>query len=387
MHMNNQYERFYALDGLRALMMLLGLVIHSFLSFTDVPSVWPYADPMTSPVADLLVSFIHAFRMPIFFVIAGFFSGLLYEKRGISGFLKNRLLRIALPFVIGLTILLPLFASGKLFANLAKDIGIATAFSDFHYTVTLVPEHTLHLWFLYYLLHFYPLGILTRLVCNSLPARFQAIFVELFRYLLSRPILRVVTFSFLTAVPLWIMGGHLATSTSFQPMYSILLTYMAFYAFGWFLYYQRDLLHNVSEYAVAQVIAGLIIFNFAYFGVSSFLSEGNLKTVVRSLVGGFVIWLMFFGFTGLFLRYLNRPSAKIRYIVDASYWVYLIHLPFCIWITALLVETGLHAMVKGSIVLMLVAVIAFLSYDLVVRSTLIGKILNGQRYARAFPFK
>ena len=30
-------------------------------------------------------------------------------------------------------------------------------------------------------------------------------------------------------------------------------------------------------------------------------------------------WLLVFGITGLFLRYLDRPSPSVRYLVDASY--------------------------------------------------------------------
>ena len=42
--------------------------------------------------------------------------------------------------------------------------------------------------------------------------------------------------------------------------------------------------------------------------------------------------LVALGVTGLFLRHLNHHVPVVRYVVDASYWVYLVHLPFTLWI-------------------------------------------------------
>ena len=71
-------ERLHALDGLRAVMMLLGLVLHSLDSYTvtDLGGAWPFKDAATSAIADNITRFIHVFRMPVFFVLAGFLRGL-----------------------------------------------------------------------------------------------------------------------------------------------------------------------------------------------------------------------------------------------------------------------------------------------------------------------
>ena len=39
----------------------------------------------------MIAWFVHLFRMPMFFVIAGFFAALLVRKRGIAGMLRNGL--------------------------------------------------------------------------------------------------------------------------------------------------------------------------------------------------------------------------------------------------------------------------------------------------------
>ncbi len=95
--------------------------------------------------------------------------------------------------------------------------------------------------------------------------------------------------------------------------------------------------------------------------------------------------MLFFGLTGLFMRYLDKPSARIRYVVDASYWVYLIHLPFTIWIPGLLVGTGMSVWFRMLIVLMATTLACFVTYDLFVRSSFVGRVLNGRRYTRGLP--
>ena len=74
-------ERLHALDSLRAVLMLLGLVFHSALTYVvtyENNAMWALKDPETTHIVfDLLVNYIHGFRMSLFFVVAGFFSGLL----------------------------------------------------------------------------------------------------------------------------------------------------------------------------------------------------------------------------------------------------------------------------------------------------------------------
>ena len=55
----------------------------------------------------VLVDFTHGFRMPLFFVLSGFFTAMLVRKRGLGGLLRNRVSRILAPLGYGcLTIVL-----------------------------------------------------------------------------------------------------------------------------------------------------------------------------------------------------------------------------------------------------------------------------------------
>ncbi|OYP36069.1 acyltransferase family protein [Rhodopirellula sp. MGV] len=105
--------RRHDLDALRAIAMLLGIVLHAALSFSPVP--WTVNDSQQSDAYYVLFAVIHGFRMPLFFLLSGFFTAMMWRKRGLGGLIKQRLKRIALPLFLGcLTIVPAMWAVGTL---------------------------------------------------------------------------------------------------------------------------------------------------------------------------------------------------------------------------------------------------------------------------------
>jgi len=100
-------SRYHSLDALRGLMMLLGIYLHAAVAYSEYGS-WPWKDGSTTGLFDVSLGLIHAFRMPVFYVLAGFFAALLHERRGAGGFVRNRVIRILVPFAAGWAVLFPL---------------------------------------------------------------------------------------------------------------------------------------------------------------------------------------------------------------------------------------------------------------------------------------
>ena len=87
--------------------MLLGLVLHGILSFAGIP-IWPAMDVRSEPEVILpIMGWIHGFRMQLFFLVSGFFTAMMWKKRGGTALVKQRLLRIGIPLVAGAVILFP----------------------------------------------------------------------------------------------------------------------------------------------------------------------------------------------------------------------------------------------------------------------------------------
>ena len=89
--------------------------------------------------------------------------------------------------------------------------------------------------------------------------------------------------------------------------------------------------------------------------------------------------MLVFGVLGLFVRYADTPRPVIRYLSDASYWMYLVHVAPVIWLNGLLATSTAPAVVKFAIVLAGTTLISLLTYRYFVRSTIIGELLNGRR--------
>ena len=69
--------------------MLLGIVLHASLAYFPYP--WPVQDSTRAPL--LLVPIyaaIHGFRMPLFFLLSGFFTMLVFRRRGLRAVLEQR---------------------------------------------------------------------------------------------------------------------------------------------------------------------------------------------------------------------------------------------------------------------------------------------------------
>ena len=101
--------RRHDLDALRAFAMLLGIVLHGALAF--IPGAWVVSDASVegdgTPFA-LLTTAIHGFRMPLFFLMSGFFTAMLWRQRGLRALVRQRAQRLLLPLAIAMLTVIPL---------------------------------------------------------------------------------------------------------------------------------------------------------------------------------------------------------------------------------------------------------------------------------------
>ena len=103
------------LDALRSFAMLLGIALHASLSFLAFP--WPVHDTQRSDLLPLFLVAVHGFRMPLFFLLSGYFTMLVYRRRGLRSLLEQRSMRIFLPLVIATATIGPLDMAIRRFAH------------------------------------------------------------------------------------------------------------------------------------------------------------------------------------------------------------------------------------------------------------------------------
>jgi hypothetical protein len=116
-------SRRHDLDALRAAAMLLGLAFHAALSFAAGAS-WLVQDTSQSRGMYLFQAATHGFRMPLFFLLSGFFTAMMWRKSGLKALLLHRFRRIFLPCLLGLLTVVPAtnWVAGKAMESGARKI-------------------------------------------------------------------------------------------------------------------------------------------------------------------------------------------------------------------------------------------------------------------------
>ncbi len=391
---NAQTDRLHALDAVRAMALLLGIVLHACMSF--LPSMreigWPMPDDSPSDVLNAIFLWIHIYRMPLFFLMAGFFARLVVERRGLREFVRDRRKRIALPLVAGWLAVVPL--TGGILYLVAQREGKVL----FHPNIppgSLLQLPLAHLWFLYVLLLVYVGFIAARwLITRKLDpqGRLLAPADACVAWLLRMPL-----GAFVLALPLaaslyvypwwWVSLGIPTPDYSLIPNPPALVGYGTAFTVGWLMHRQSGLLLPLLS---RRWLLWLLL-ACAWTGLCVWLGGTSMSAVIQddgqraayALSYCTAIWCWVFAFIGAAMRFMPHHSPRWRYLADASYWMYLVHLPLVLGLQAVTMHWPVHWAFKITLILGVTTALLLLSYRYLVRGTFIGQVLNGRRLPQA----
>lgn len=382
--------RWHDLDAVRALALFLGIVLHGVMSFME-PRFWIVGDTVTSGAANVAFYVIHIFRMTLFFVLAGFFARLLLEKRDgkLTAFLGNRLKRVGIPLASFWTPVFAAIVTIMIFANMPPPGSppipppATPAMTVFNFPLT-------HLWFLYVLLLMYagvavvkavtdatriggPLGRLLDKVVGVLTKS------DLIIAILALPL--ATTFFFNDSWNKWI--GIQTPDTGLIPNAMAVVGFTTAFVLGWWLHRRADLLDHLARrwwlYGINAAFGTWLCLN---------LNGGAAPTVdlvkgsdypLYCLIYPMTAWAWSFFLIGTFRAFLKKDVPIVRYLSDSSYWVYIIHLPLVLLFQYLVKDLTWPVEAKIALVFWGTVWVALLSYQLLVRYTFIGTMLNGRR--------
>jgi glucan biosynthesis protein C len=389
----NGNDRLHGLDAVRGYALLLGIVFHATASFLPGPQIWPVVDTHRSLTLAGVFFVSHIFRMTTFFLIAGFFAHMVVEKRGVGAFIKDRAKRIALPLVVGWPILFP-----AILAAIVYGVYVATGHLP---KAPPAPAHPVpfafplsHLWFLYVLLLFYAAALALRGVVLRLDRAGRilsaadalvAVLVESSAAPLALAVPVALVFYFANPWLEWF--GAPGPDSSLIPNLPAAIEYFTAFGFGWLLNRQSGLLNVLSRRWPLNLAAalGLTALCLSMVGVAPLLhpAQPGLQRAVYAGAYSLAMWSWTFAVIGLALRFLSNHSPVRRYIADSSYWLYLIHLPLVMALQVMVSQFNWPWEVKIAVILGVAFPLMFASYQLMVRHTFIGAILNGARAPKA----
>ncbi len=395
-------DRLHALDAVRAYALLLGVVLHGAAAYLEGFPVPIYLDT-PSDGAPVLYYVIHMFRMSAFFLIAGFFARVLVERRGVKAFVKDRAKRVALPLVLFSIVVSLTTGIGFVLGALPHGVDFLTSLAQ-----TAQPQpgtaqsdaaaamsgfNLGHLWFLSYLLIFYVLTLAVRWLVHAVDPRgaLAAACDRVVAFVMRGvwgPVLIALPFAaYLYQLDSWTEWLGLPAPFLFTPNMTALIGYGIAFGLGWVLNRQVQALLDLQKiwYVYLALAVGLTIFCLATIGTAPRWSGGALAGTERLLyTAAYVVglWCWVFAFVGAAVRFLSTPHPVTRYLADASYWVYLMHLSTLIFFITLLRPYDWHWSIKLAISVGGSMPILLVTYHYFVRFTWIGAMLNGRRHPR-----
>ena len=484
-------KRWHDLDALRGFAMLLGIALHAAMSFLG--GVWSVNDIRAgSEFFWWLVLGIHGFRMQLFFLLSGFFTSMVWKKRGLNELVWHRFKRIFLPLLICFVTIIPLMnwvseeaavseyektqniediwtpiftenTKGVEYAiSMGADINVRgdeantplhlAALLGNHEIIKVLLEagaqpdplnvkdetplvlavfagstksadvlinygandlRTLgqtwddlfwfnwagnelddskkdkdikswlnqfhHLWFLWFLCWMVAGFCIVSIVLQTIRPVIKKtpdFKLQLIWLLLPASLLMQLKMG---------DGGNYAsfgpdTFTEFFPPAHLLIYYGLFFAFGSITFGIRT---KKSEPLIDHlgkrwyVLLPITVIGILPLGLGATF-EGD-SWFIASLLQILYAWGMSIGLIGLFRKLFAKERNSVRYLSDASYWMYIAHLPLVISAQWLFRDWEIFSFLKFFLICISISPILLASYQLFVRYTPIGTLLNGKR--------
>lgn len=369
-------------DSLRAFLMLLGIPYHAAMVYNS-RVIWDIQSPDQSELLTFLSGVLVTFRMPAFFIVAGYFAALMLERRPPGPWLKGRFTRLGIPFLTAIVLLAPIqVALIDLNAAVAGTIPMTTALHQAAEDV-IHPSFSwiAHLWFLPALL-FYSL-LLVMLLPQASKGRLASPLRRIHAAWIGNPQLALLILILVIAaweVLVYLSHDGLLKSEGVLPYLlghgvDPYLRYLPFFFVGVVLRSAPD-------------IRSLLVWQKGWALPASAVTAAVLASLLRgrdtqalgiayNAVDAAAALMMSLVVIGIAQRFWNRPNARVDRIVDASFSIYLLHHPLVIGLSTLFFLVTWPPALEFLLVCLTTVVLSYGTHRLIRRSPLALFLFNG----------
>ncbi len=334
--------RRYDVDSLRVFALFLLIVYHAVITFQ------PWANTILFIQNEeslewlwVIMAAINVWRIPILFLISGMAVHFAMKRRDWQALLKDRTLRIMMPYLFGLFVVAPI----------SVYIGLQYYNMDGIYF-----PNSGHLWFLInifiYIIVLLPLLFYLKDRPNNFVIR---VFSSLFHRRLTL---------YLVAIPLMLEAG-LVNPEDFpsyaETLHGFLLGFVCFIIGFIFIAINKDVFWQKVE--STRWVSFIMAFSIYLVRLLIFELEAGMPNWIIAFES--MCWML--AILGFGTRYLNRPSYRLAYLSKAVYPVYILHMPIQFGISYYLIPLDLPAVIK--LLLMLVGIfgISFFIFEYIIR--------------------
>ena len=202
----------------------------------------------------------------------------------------------------------------------------------------------------------------------------------------------------LAAFPQFFMITDFGPDTTGSPIPwpPVLLYYAVFFGFGGACF-GRNIFENAGSqrWPVTLLIAvPVLLLGLHAYEMRGSMFEPTQSATLSAFVGWNLLcsilsalyaWLMIFGLIGMFRKFCSGENPRVRYLSDASYWLYIAHLPVTMLLQIWIADAAWPGWVKLLGICAVALLLLLPLYEWAVRYTWVGAMLNGRKNRKKYP--
>lgn len=360
--MMDETARRNEIDWLRVLAVLLLIPFHAAIIFILDPEAIMYVkDTVGSNFLNRAVSFVHLFHMPLLFALAGASTCYALQYRTGRQYLIERLKRLLVPAIFGCLLLIPpmTYITRLSLSNRVSYWEHFKGFLQFNfadlsgYSGAFTPGH---LWFIIFLLVFSIAGLPLFLSIQS--ERKKTFMKAVSRFFEHRFTLSLFVIPLSIAAIFSLLGDK-------NPF-----VYFIFFFLGFLLMTDESYLSAVAR-DLPFLLFLLSVFEVIRQTQGYAYPAWSLPWILYGLMINLSRWLLVLVLIGLGKQFLNRDGKALRYLSEAAYPFYILHMPLTTLAGYFVIRLNLSVAVKYSLIVFVATIATFLSYEIVRRITIL----------------
>ena len=305
-------QRRHDIDNLRTFCILLLVPYHAAMAF----NCWGEANYVwfgESRALSAFVTVVSPWYMAALFLAAGLSARFSLQKRGMTGYVKERIKKLLIPLIAGI---FTVVAALTYYADRWHNGYTGNFFSHYQIFITRITDLTGydggftpgHLWFLLYL---FLISMLT-LVVSKLQEKF----------------LKQVHWNTPSVWKVWLFG---LLPVIGKPVLDIggksIGAYLMFFLIGYYVFYREDVTGFLKKYFSLHLVIFLIA---DLFNVYLFCYCKDLHAVMNTVCMFAAQWFGILTVVGFFAKFLNFSNERTAFLCQNSFAFYILHFVFLV---------------------------------------------------------